>query len=206
MNNKVSESGLSIERVETLVDGIFAIAMTLLVLNLSVPAFSEAEAVQKLPKILLADLNKLFCYCLSFLLLGNFWITHHRMSVRIKKASMPYVWINIFLLMFIALVPFTTSLASDYSSLRITNWIFQGNLLIISLIFSSMWQHAAKERQLLKESVSDEVIELAKRRRWVMPGLSVTAMLVAFVAPDWSSMVYVSAPFLMGLVEKKCRD
>jgi uncharacterized membrane protein len=114
--------GISKARIEALTDGVFAIVMTLLVLGIVVPHLSHLEASTELPKRLL-DLRPVFLsYASSFIVLGFFWIGHDSQFHHIKRVNRTLLWITIFYLMFIALIPFSTALLGEYPDLSSHLW------------------------------------------------------------------------------------
>ena len=114
MTGKKSKINLTIpkNRLETLVDGIFAIAMTLLVLSIEIPSI-QFHCVTDFQIYIISLLPKIFIYFLSFILLAIFWMNHHIFFI-IKRTNRTILWINIIWLMFIALIPFSTSLVSSF--------------------------------------------------------------------------------------------
>ena len=101
---------LSPHRLESLTDAVFAIVMTILVLELSVPAIAEGSAHAGLWSRLIDMWPKFLSYGVTFLMLGFMWIFHHRQFSHIRRLDNVFAWINIFALMFVALLPFSTSL------------------------------------------------------------------------------------------------
>jgi len=106
-------------RIAALVDGIFAVAMTLLVLDLKLPEgvklSNDAEVWRQL-----VELNNHFSnYVLSFIVLGVFWIAHHSLFHFVRRVNRGLLWFNLLFLLFITLLPFSTNLLSGHSSLHI---------------------------------------------------------------------------------------
>jgi uncharacterized membrane protein len=97
--------GIGKHRVETLMDGVFAIVMTLLVLEIAVPHLPQSN-VDELPKELLKLWPVIMSYVTIFVILGFLWITHHYKYLYIKRVNRPLLWITIFYLMSVAFVPF----------------------------------------------------------------------------------------------------
>ena len=118
-DNKISpEPFIPKKRLETLTDGIFAIAMTLLVLSIEVPTFTNNTASSSIPEFILFTLiPQLAVYMLSFVLLTSFWMVHHVLYA-IKSINTKLLWINAIWLMSIAIVPFSTSLVGKYGELK----------------------------------------------------------------------------------------
>jgi uncharacterized membrane protein len=111
------DRGLPKARLETLDDGVFAIAMTLLVLELRVSTNAEVTE-RELVHQLLQLLPKLGSIFLSFLLLGMSWIGHHNQYVYIRRTDCPFLWINILFMFFITLIPFSTALLGEHPTTR----------------------------------------------------------------------------------------
>ena len=103
---------LTTRRIEALADCIFAFAMTLLVLTLTLPDVMQTKL--SLSQLLVAQWPKFFNYALSFLLLAVFWVIHHQQFHVIRRTDSRHVWINVGILMFVALMPFSTDVVGDY--------------------------------------------------------------------------------------------
>ena len=106
----IAKITLSPRRIEALTDGVFAIVMTLLVLELSVSAIAEGSVHAELWPRLIDMWPKFLSYAVTFLMLGFMWIFHHRQFSHIKRSDNVFAWINIIALMFVALLPFSTSM------------------------------------------------------------------------------------------------
>ena len=98
--NKLSaEGGLNKNRVETLVDGVFAIVMTLLVFDIRVPTIAPEEAARELPRQLIAMYPRFLAYVFSFVILGFYWVGHRAQMHYIRRTDRLLLWINILFLM-----------------------------------------------------------------------------------------------------------
>ena len=131
VGNDISKS-----RIETLTDGVFAIVMTLLVLEIAVPQLSHSEAAIELPKQLLELWPVILRYGTSFIILDFFWIGHDYQFHYVKWANRTLLWITIFYLMFVAFVPFSTSLIGEYGDQQISVIIYGINISIVGF-----WQY-----------------------------------------------------------------
>ena len=135
-----SSEGLNKHRLEALSDGIFAFAMTLLVLDLKFPKIPHDLMTPSLLKQTLFDLwPKFLSYVTSFAVLGVFWIGHHGYSHFVKRTDRWFLWLNLLFLMFIVLVPFSTDLLGDYHSQRVVVMIYGSNLLALGVGFYWQW-------------------------------------------------------------------
>jgi uncharacterized membrane protein len=132
------ETRISKCRLEFLTDGIFAIVMTLLVLEITVPQISShaPDVVQAdLLKKLLDLWPKIFSYVISFMILAIYWRAHHRQFHYIKQADGVLVWTNIMFLMAVSFLPFSTALLGEYIDQQISVLIYGGNSIVIAFCF-----------------------------------------------------------------------
>jgi uncharacterized membrane protein len=134
IGNEISKS-----RIEFLTDGLFAIVMTLLVLEITVPQLTHSEVVAgELPKRLLELWPVIYSYALSFIILGFFWINHHDQFYYIKRANRVFVWLTIFYLMSIAFVPFSTALLGEYADQQISVVVYGINIAVAGFWAATM--------------------------------------------------------------------
>jgi len=100
--------------------------------------------------MLFGQVPALFHYFLAFFILASFWIAHHAQVDRLRHIDRTFLWINIAMLMFVALVPFSVSLIGDYPGETFAAVIFEANLLAIGLIFAAQWRYAAHDNRLVR--------------------------------------------------------
>ena len=179
-------------RLETLTDGLFAIAMTILVVTIEIP-MGPIHTSQLFLQTTGEILPKYVVYFLSFLILAGFWINHHVLFL-IKKANMTLTWINVFWLMFIALVPLSTSLIAQFPQYQLSQLIFDLNLLMIGLFSYMIWKYSA-DHNLILEKVKpyDPYI---KRITLFMPAIVILSMLISFINLKWSLLILFMIPVL----------
>jgi uncharacterized membrane protein len=196
--------GLRTNRIEALSDGIFAIAMTILVLgfdNFLVPQKSLTE--EALFKIFLGLWPDLLHYVESFVILGIFWIEHHRQFHFIRHTDLKSLFINIFVLMSIALIPFSTVVVGDYGHMRTASFIFEANLLFAGLMFYAHWLYATNRHRLVDSDLSARVINFYKKRNLIVPLISILAIVISFIHPRLGTILYFSVPFILILYRYK---
>jgi len=185
--------GFSTNRIEALTDGIFAIAMTLLVLTLELPQTSGLSAPQ-LHEILLSQFDKFFNYALSFILLAVFWIIHHQQFHHIRKTDHNLLWLNIFTLIFVALMPFSTSLVGDFGYDWMADLFFNLNMFMLGLLFSLTWIYAAGGHRLVSKNLEEKKIIGGIKRGLVVPLVSLIAVAAGFLSPGNSGYAYLLIP------------
>jgi uncharacterized membrane protein len=141
-----------LSRVGAFSDGVMAVAITLLVLNIETPDV----ATDDLGDALIDLLPSLGAYVLSFALIGRFWFLHHRLFATFARADSRLLALNLIFLMLIALVPFATDLSDRYSTAPIAAATFGATLGLAALANWSMGDHA-RRAGLLKESAVQDV-------------------------------------------------
>ncbi len=190
-------SGVSKNRLEALTDGIFAFALTVLVLTLDIPATAPSPPVPETLQNLLSSLAPDFRhYVLAFIILASFWVTHHQFFRRLGTIDKTYIWLTIIGLLFVALIPFSTNLAGTFDEYPLAAMFFEVNIFIVGAIFYAQWHYASAGRRLLEEGTMPAEIRLEERRLLVMPLTSLVALGVAVTGSNWSAMLYFFTPFI----------
>lgn len=175
------------DRLKTLADGVFAIAMTVLVLQLSVPAATEGTRLGKL----LSELwPELLMYALSFLVLGVYWLIHHIIFNEIVRSDSTLVWLNIVFLMLAALIPFSTALIGEHGAETATALFYGGNLLALFLIGWATWTYASSGRSNLSSDVDEAVIRGGRAMGVVYATAFAVSLGLAFISPMASMIIY----------------
>jgi len=181
---------MTTNRIEALTDGIFAIAMTLMVLSLVVPDIGGQLSNLAVQNALYGLLPSFYTLVLSFILLSLFWKIHHNMFQRIKQVNGPLLWINMAWLLFIVLVPFSASLTGKYGEFTISHVIFNINMIGISVLLLLNW-HYANRTDSVHEKVDDVEIRTIKADTTLFMFISVLALLLCFIVPRAASSVYI---------------
>lgn len=182
-------------RVATLVDGVFAIVMTLLVLGIDPPRVPREELDETLVRAVARLWPRIAAFAVSFLVLGIYWMGHHTQFRFLDRIDLGLVWINILFLMAVCLVPFTTHLVGHYGSEGVSLWLYGGNFALISLLLLAHWRYASW-RGLLREEADGELVPLATRQILVGPALYAAAIAVSFVNPGLSLLTILAVPVL----------
>lgn len=189
--------GMTTNRIEALTDGIFAVAMTLLVLNLKLPQGGVEDVEADLLGLITGHSHVFSNYAMSFLLAAVFWIQHHQQSSVIKRTDRNHIWLNIILLMFVSLIPFSTSLINDYHDDWMASIFFGMNMFILGSLFYVNWDYATKNHRLVALSLDPHRIAVGKKRGAVTPIISLFAMALALVDAPLSSLAYLLIPVIL---------
>lgn len=189
----IEQGEVSTHRLEFLVDGVFAIAMTLLVLDIRLPELSGKLSAADLFWALLGIGPKLLSYLISFVILGMFWVAHHTQYRFIKRLDNAQIWLNLFYLLFIAFFPFTGGLLGAYGQ-NLTAVIFYGlHLMVLVVLHYFMWRHAGKAK-LLAESLDAAYDRLADRLGIVALAAYALAIALAFWNVNFALVIYALTP------------
>jgi uncharacterized membrane protein len=188
--------GLATNRLEALVDGVFAVVMTLLVLDITVPSPTQPHAVAHLLPNLLALKPTVLSYALSFVIAGIYWVGHHNQFAYIRRTDRPLLWINILFLMCVAFIPFSAALLAAYPGQRIAVIIYGANLIVVGLVLYLQWWYATRNRHLVDADLDPHVVRLATTRILMAPVIYVVAIGLSFVNTAVSIGIYVLVPVL----------
>jgi len=180
--------GLGKSRVETLADGVFAIAMTLLVLDLRVPQ----TAPEGLGTALSALLPRLLSFVLSFALLGIYWVAHHVQFHYIRRTDRPFLWINILFLLAVAIVPFSAALLGAYWREPLAIAVYGANLMGVAATLLWIWNYATRGRRLVDDALDPELVRLGRSRIAFTFAIIGAAVLVSFWQPLLSLALFLA--------------
>lgn len=191
-------------RLESLTDGIFAFAMTLLVTSMILPR--DAIATQASGAALLSMLPDFYHYIIAFFVLAAFWMGHHEQFSKIHHLDNNFMVLNVIGLFFVTLVPFSTSFIGDYPSTDpIPTCLFEFNLLVLGLIFVIQWYYASRDHYLISPEYPDYAIWRRTNHALIIPVVSLLGIILALIGFSSSTMVYMLTPLATYIVERKAR-
>ena len=183
-------TGQSLERLAALSDGIFAVAMTLLVLDLHVPASEAVHSQAQLWHTLAHAAPELISYLLSFMTLGIFWNGQQAQLNAFTRSDRHLSWIHLAFLFAVSLMPFSTRLLAEYITYRSVLIAYWGNIFLLGLVLFVSWRYATRAGLLQQEITHDR--QCAVERRIV-----VAQALYAFGALLCLFNTYVSIAFII---------
>lgn len=183
-------------RIEALTDGVFAVAMTLLVLDIKVPELQQPLTTADLAAKLFALWPKFLSYTISFVILGVYWVGHHVQLSFIRRADRPLLWINIFFLLWVALVPFSTALLSEFPKMQLAIAVYGANLIAIGLTLALHWGYATDENRHVDPNIHPGLVRAAMLRTLIGPFVYVIAIGLSLLRPEVSLALYALVPIL----------
>lgn len=177
---RTHQAGRELDRIVFFSDAVFAIAITILVLDIRVPdGLSPAE----LPAQVLSLGPKYLSYVISFLVLAVYWQAHHRIFRPIRGYDGTLVWLNYFFLMAVAFLPFPTSLLGEYSEQQVSVVIYAANAAAASLLLSAISWYATSGHRLVPPDLEDEEEKLRRLQGLVVPVVFLASIGVSFLSP-----------------------
>jgi uncharacterized membrane protein len=167
-------------RLETFSDGVFAIAATILVLEIGV------DHTNDLGRALLDLWPSYLAYATSFVTIGIIWINHHNCVRTIERIDRPFMFINMLFLLVVAFIPFPTKLVAEYlqePGERAAVYAYDAVFIVMAIVYTIWWRYASTRRRLIGDDVSDG--ELRAITRAFNPGIPLYAIAfaVAFFSP-----------------------
>jgi uncharacterized membrane protein len=177
-------------RIAALVDGIFAVAMTLLVLDLKLPEGTKLSNDTAVWRQLFQLTGRFSTYALSFVVLGTYWIGHHSLFHFVRRVSRGMLWLNLLFLLFITLLPFSTNLLSGHSHLQIPVVVYGINLLLIFIISLLQLLYLERHPELSHDQLSPSWIANSRRRLVIPMVIVVTSIAISFYKPKIAMSAY----------------
>jgi uncharacterized membrane protein len=183
-------AGQSLERLAALSDGIFAVAMTLLVLDLRVPVSQHINHEQDLLSALTKLGPNILPYFMSFLTLGIFWVGQQTQLNNFTRSNRHLTWLNLVFLLAVTLTPFSTALLAAFITFRLAIVVYWLNIVLLGSMLFISWRYA-RHAQLLKDEVTEEIFAANQRR------IVIAQSLYAFGALLCIINTYVSIGFIV---------
>ena len=199
---KHNESRLDfqIDRLSFFSDGVFAIAITLLIIEIKVPVIEHASNEALLDSLSEMSL-KFIGFLISFAIVGHYWSVHHRIFGYVKKYNSPLLWVNLGFLCSVVLLPFSSGLLGEYSSdlhLYVPYVVYVINICLTGLMNCWLWLYISNpRRQFLTHTISDARIRLGLYRSLIIPLVFIISLVVFYINPFISRFIPLIIPFLL---------
>ena len=177
-------------RIAALVDGIFAVAMTLLVLDLKLPEGVKLRNDAEVWRQLVELKSHFSTYVLSFIVLGIFWIGHHSLFHFVRRVNRGLLWLHLLFLLFITLLPFSTNLLSGHSALHIPVTVYGANLLLLSLTSLLHLRYLARHPDLSHDHLTASWIATVRLRNTIPAVITAASIAISFFSPSLALSAY----------------
>lgn len=188
-------------RIEAISDGVFAIAMTLLVLDLKLPELKEPVTQQIFKTAMNQQWPHFISWLISFAILCRLWITQHSLLVKGDKKTRGFTTINFVFLGAVSFIPFPTSLISEHSDQFLSVVIFSLTFLVAGLALGGMWVTLEKERKV--SDTDANVNRATKRVIATMPLIAIASCFIAAFDTRIGIAVWIALPFAGMVIRRK---
>ncbi|MGI0132321.1 MAG: TMEM175 family protein [Thermoplasmata archaeon] len=188
----ISGEGTDLGRILALSDGVFAFALTFLVINLALPTVGAAQMYPTLAGYLGAEWGRILDYALAFMIVASWWNLHHRIFSAIRRYDAMLVRLNHLLLLLISITPFALAIVFEYGPLTPTDTavsakgavaLFGVLQTLTSLGFLGIWWHATRRRHLVDPDLPRAWIDHAERQSLFRVGIMAAAVGIALLLP-----------------------
>jgi uncharacterized membrane protein len=181
-------------RFENFSDGVFAIAVTLLILNVRIPETKNLDNHQ-LNHVLNISIPHVVTFAFSFLVIGVFWVAHHRIFSFVSVLDSTLLWLNILYLMFIAVIPLPSAVLSENPFLPSAILLYTIILLIIALMHFVLLEYILRNDHLKHEALTEDVYRSAQKTAIVGPVCYIIAAAASFFNV-YISFVFILSPMI----------
>jgi uncharacterized membrane protein len=193
------EAGRDRDRIVFFSDAVFAIAITILVLDIRVP---DGLSPVQLPTQVLGLAPKYLSYAISFLVLAVYWQAHHRVFRPIRRYDGTLVWLNFLFLMAVAFLPFPTSLLGEYGGQRVSVAVYAANAAVASLLLSAISWYAIRGHRLVAGDFDEEEARLRRLQGLAVPVVFLASIGVSFFSPMAAMYSWLLLAFTDPLVRR----
>lgn len=190
---------LGLERLVFFSDAVFAIAITLLALEIRLPSTEELFTDNQLLLTLMAIWPKYLSFAVSFLVIGVFWMGHHRKFRFIRRYDANLLLLNILLLMGVAFIPFPTSVISEYSN-RAATIFYAAVMVVVGLLNAGVWVYASHRNRLIDPDFTTQHRRRETMRAMVVPGIFLLSIGLAFINPDLAKYSWILIAVMLKLL------
>jgi len=181
-------------RVEAFSDGVFAIALTLLIFTIKVPDLDDFATKEKLYLSLINLWPSYLAFLLSFTAVLIMWINHHGFFKYLRKINNSFLYANGFLLLTVTFINFPTAVLAKYFDTPADNIaaaFYCGSILLINIAYNLLWFSSAYKRRLVKDEISDALIIKIRNAYWFGFIIYLAAFIISFFLPHLGLFISV---------------
>lgn len=190
-NAVLDRRGLAKNRIEALADGIFAVAMTLLVLDIKSPENRHFETTRSLVDYLATLEHSFVMYAISFLVLAIFWIAHHVLFHYVRHVDRRLLWLNVVFLLLVTLVPFSTDLIGDHGHLTLPVLVYGLNLVALGALLVVQLRYLVAHPVLAAPDLSAVAVAHMRRNIRLYAVVPLASMALSLVSPRGGMYLYL---------------
>jgi uncharacterized membrane protein len=188
---------VELERLVFFSDAVIAIAITLLVVTLAIP-----EATENVGDALLDRWPQMLSYVLSFLVIGVFWMAHHRIFRYVGSIDQRLIWLNLLFLMCVAFIPFPTGVLGDHDGSRGAIVFYAATIGLTGTVLASIWQYLIHAGHL-NERADAKIVRYLTRRSLVTPISFLVSIPLSFVSLRLAEACWFAPFVLIGVINAR---
>lgn len=178
-----NEDRAELNRILSFSDGVFAIAITLLAFGMELPGNMDP---QTLGSEILRLLPQFGIYGLSFLIIGDAWVIHHRIFRNIVRYDRGLIWLNLLFLLCVAFLPVPSRIFGQYPTERSSIIFFSGCMIVTGIFQSFIWRYASNHHRLLNSAFNSRLILWGKIRGLIPITVQTLSIAIALFNPVWA--------------------
>jgi TMEM175 potassium channel family protein len=193
--NKVIEESAGMSRLEAFSDGVFAVAITLLALQFTVPTLNDLHNGDLASQVFSSETaGKYISYLLSFMVIGIIWVNHHITFRYIRRMNRKLLSLNILLLMCVSFIPYPTAILGEYigndQQKYFATEFYSGTMFVASSVFYLIWLYGVRNGRLVGNDVDMELVRRHSGRGLLAPALYLLSFIIAFFNVYISLAIY----------------
>ncbi|MDJ0581285.1 TMEM175 family protein [Crocosphaera sp.] len=197
MNQKNGDETQSLQRLKRVSDGIFMLAMTLMVLQFDLPNVEAEMSTREIKEFLIAQLPALYIYLGTFILIAFYWFSNLQQFTHYKKTDTVHLWLNLLSLMFVVLIPYTKDFINVYSLNPYVQIFYSINLFLVGLFSSLSWCYASRNNSLIDPNLEKKESVKIGIKRLIEPLVSLFSTIISLINPTywkWSFSLFFLCP------------
>ena len=196
---------LQLERIVFFSDAVFAIAITLLIIEVKVPHLEHEASERDFGLALVRLIPNFVGYFFSFLVIGAYWVGHHKIYGHIVDWNYGLVWRTVLFLLVIAFMPFTTAFFSEYVTHVVPTVLYASAFALAGVMEIVLWRYAISNG-LTDPNVDRRELDHLTWRMSVLPIIGLLAMVIGFIKPMFAGMAFALIPVAHRLIGAKFRN
>jgi uncharacterized membrane protein len=197
-----------LERMILFSDAVFAIAITLLALEIKIPEIDRDLVTERALVEALAHLIPRFIgFLVSFFIIGLYWTVHHRLFGFVTRYTQKLLWLNLIFLLAVTLMPFSTAFYSEYVLLFLKSPIivYVSNICFLGIMNFILWKYISNPRRNLTEGLRKEVAAYFSFRAMAIPVIFIFMAFVYFILPRYAILIPPFIPLIMRIITKRMK-
>jgi uncharacterized membrane protein len=202
-NQEVDESSkISLKRLQTLTDCIFALCLMLLVIFIEKPPEDMKPTEENIRKYLFSQLDVIAAYLVTFLNIAFYWFFTHSQGKYLRRSSGVHVWLTVLTLMFVGLLPYANALNTAFPTSFTVQVFYSAVVFFVGLLFCIDWLYATRNDRLVDRSINPGTVEELIVESLVQPIAAILSIGGAFIGIFWWELPFLLVPIAVWVVSK----